>query len=141
MHDVISKTLPADIALLALQRDTAAEIEAKTAQRQDSAMVERDLSRGACQPATAAEDPLAAFRAALDELIEFASDDAISAGYALPGGRGCRGPNVSGMERHIEDVLDEVRKLMGAKQVDPASAAPAPDNGLLTSHNPDRRLR
>lgn len=143
MHDVISKTLPtpeAELQRRAILELAEADLRIQDAQMQDSAMIEADLTRGATKPAPAAEDPLASFRAALDELIEFTSDDAISAGHALPGGRGCHGPNVSGMERRIEDVLDEVRKIMGAKQVAPASAAPAPDNGLLTSHNPDRRL-
>lgn len=140
MHDVITKTLPANMALLSVQREAATEIEAKTAQRQDSAMIERDLSRGARAPEPAAEDPIAAVRDAIDELIEFASEDAINAGSFNPSLQGPNEPNVAGMQRYIEGVLDEVRKLMGV------STAPVVDDGeislpdwLLTSHNPDRR--
>lgn len=138
MHDVIAKTLPASLALLAVQREAAADIEAKTAARQDSAMIERDLSRGAQPPAPAVEDPLTAVEAAIDDLIEFACEDAINAGSFNPRLQGPNEPDVSGMNRRVKAVLDEVRKLMRQPEPKPVQA-PATDNGLLTTHNPDRR--
>lgn len=142
-HDVISKTLPpTDLALR--MRSVAVEVNAsmraENAKAQDSAMIERDLSRGAKPPAPAAEDPLGEFRECLDELIEFVGEDSINSCRSTPGGHGCIGPDISGMDSHVDTVLRAVRKLMRQPEPEPAQA-PAVDTGLLTIHNPDRRLR
>lgn len=144
MHDVITKTMPANMALVGLQRDAAAEIEAKTAARQDSAMIERDLSRGARPPAPAAEDPLDSVRDAIDELVEFASEDAVNAGSFNPSLQGPNEPDVRGIERRIEDVLYEVCKLIATvargHDTQVCDSEQVGNFGLLVEHTPGARV-
>lgn len=85
-------------------------------------------------------DPLAFFMDALDELVEFAQDDAVSACESLPGGRGLRGPNVAGLDDRYAKVVAELQKLL-APAVSPAadtSVDNVPD--LTIVRNPDLRV-
>lgn len=86
----------------------------------------------------AAPDPLAAFCDALDELIEFAQEDAINAGRALPGGRGAREPDVRQMDNRYAEVMKELGKLLTPKQVQESNGTAGA--GLLTIHNPTARI-
>jgi len=79
-----------------------------------------------------------AFEDMLDELIEFVAEDAIHSGSAIPGGRGCYGPDTKGMEDHLAAVIAAARAAFA-----PVVPSPAPvvvvDSGLFTLHNPDTR--
>lgn len=95
----------------------------------------------AAAPAQQAENvPLIAFMDALDELVEFAQDDAVSACEALPNGLGMRGPCVAELDDRYAAVIAELHKLL-APAAKP-SAFHAADNGpdLTVVHNPDLRL-
>lgn len=83
-------------------------------------------------------DPLDDLKNALDELIEFTAEDAISAGCALPNGRGCRGPDTSTADRLYIKVLEAAERAFAPKQVPAAQAGRKADSGLRTVHNPDR---
>jgi len=98
-----------------------AKAEAWLSDRANARMVKADAPAEA-PAAPEAEDPLDGVRDALDALIEFTGEDAINAGMALPGGHGCREPDISGMQKRIDDVLDEVRKLMGLPEAPVAAA-------------------
>lgn len=145
MHDVISKTLPtseAELRRRAILELAEADLRIQDAQMQDSAMIEADLTRGATKPVPAAEDPLAAVRDAIDDLLQAAVEDAIDR-ECNRAGHYTRDPE--SMDGYIESVIDEVKRLLLADRmafiasVQKPTTPPAADNGLLTSHNPDRR--
>lgn len=114
----------------------------------NAAMIKRD-GPAAAPSAPEAEDPLAAVRGALDELIEFVSEDTLEAGRPMAGGYGCMGPDTVGCQRRYDAVLDEVRKLVLSQVcglVARAQAAQEPEQasidtaaGLTVEHVPGDR--
>lgn len=99
------------------------------------------IKRAAAQSAGPAAKECAAMHAflgAIDELIEFAGEDAIHAGSAIPGGRGCYGPDVAGMEAHIADVIEAARRAFAPSAPTITEKPAQRGNGLLTVHNADR---
>ncbi len=141
-HDIITATLPANMTLVGLQRDAAAEIEAKTAARQDSAMIERDLSRGARPPAQAAEDPLraavgAAILALREEMFECALDECQNTGR--------HDPNYARADAAEAELLKAIDALtasrLGAKAAPVCDSEQVCNSGLLVEHKPGARVK
>lgn len=136
MFDVIAKTLPADPAERAALEEAEAFMRAQDARLQDAAMLERDEPKA--KPEPAAEDPLAAVRDAIqnlrDEMFECARDEVQNTGR--------RDPDYARADAAEAELIAEVRKLLQPPVCDPVQvdASGKSDNGLLTSHNPDRRV-
>lgn len=140
-NDIITATLPANMALVELQRHAAAVIEAKTSARQDSAMVERDLSRGARPPEPAAEDPLcaavdAAILALREEMFECAVDECQNTG---------RDPDYTRADAAEADLLKAIDALiasrLGVKAAQVCDLAQVGNSGLLVEHKPGARVK
>lgn len=118
------------------------QLTQEAAQAANMRMLDADAPKPAA-PAPAAEDPLAEVHECINELVEFASEDAINSGSALPGGRGCIGPDISGMEMHVDAVIRAVRKLLGQ----PEAQSPATSDEitlpdwLLVEHKPGARVK
>jgi hypothetical protein len=86
-------------------------------------------------------DPLDDLKSAIDELIQFTAEDAINAGSFNPSIQGPNEPDFAGADDCYAKVLAEVLKLLAPK---PAAqedfVAPHPAPGILTTHDPSRRL-
>lgn len=97
---------------------------------------ERDLKGiAAAQPAPAVapkDEAFAAFEDALEDLVQFTAEDAISSCEALPNGRGCRGPDTSTADRLYAVVMEKARQAFAPKPAEPIHPPPAVDNGLTT---------
>lgn len=84
---------------------------------------------------------LDAFMAALEDLIEFASEDAIHSCSAIPSGGGAYGPDTWGMDNRCAAVVEAARLAFSPAVAEPETRrVPNVDNGLFTVHNPDARL-
>lgn len=144
MHDVISKTLPtseAELQRRAILELAEADLRIQDAQMQDSAMIEADLARGVTKPAPAAKDPLVA---AVSDAIQYLRDTMFECALSEVQNAGRFDPDYARADDAEAELLKAIDALLAGRAAPAAPAVSAStcssDNGLLTSHNPDRRL-